>query len=88
MSVLREGKIQLYLLSDHIWIMAGFDLERAIVGPQVDRGCYARDSPFEDLESCQHRNCCTMLCATYHFCSLRARNGEFQVGIFLPVSKE
>jgi hypothetical protein len=31
--VKREGKSPVYLLSDHIWIMAGFDLEGAIIGP-------------------------------------------------------
>ena len=38
-----------YLLSDHLRIMAGFDFERAVVGPQVDRVGDARNAPLVHL---------------------------------------
>jgi hypothetical protein len=41
--------VHVYLLSDHIWIMARFDFERAIVRPQIHRVRDAGYAAFENL---------------------------------------
>ena len=48
-AALWEGKDPVYLLSDHLRIMACIDLERAIIRPQVYGCCNTRDAAFEDL---------------------------------------
>lgn len=37
------------LLSDHIGLVIGLDLEAAVVGPEVDRNADASDSALVDL---------------------------------------
>ena len=54
--VLREGNFQVYLLSDHVWIMTCFDLECAIIGPEIHGGCNTGYSTFEYLGKCQHQS--------------------------------
>jgi len=49
MPVLWEGKHPVYLLSDHVGIMARFHLERAIVCPQVDGGSDTGNTAFKYL---------------------------------------
>jgi hypothetical protein len=68
--------------------MAGFDLERAIVGPQIHRGCYAGDASFENLIKNQHNVSAHAIVQPYHLGRFSARNGEFEIGIFLPISKQ
>ena len=41
------------LLSNNICIVAGFDLEAAVVGPEIDGDAYARNAALIDLSSCQ-----------------------------------
>ena len=37
MTELWEGNhADSYLLSDHVWVMAGFDFEGTVVGPQIN----------------------------------------------------
>ena len=40
-----------YLLSDHVWVMAGFDFEGAVVGPQINRICDTGHTALIDLDS-------------------------------------
>jgi len=68
--------------------MAGFDLERAIVGPQIHRGCYARHASFEDLTKSQRFSLAHAIKAPYHLCRFSASDGEFEIRIFLPIPKE
>lgn len=86
--MLREGKHPVYLLSDHIGIMTGFDLEGAIIRPQVYRCCDTRDATFKYLAIVSRvlrRKCRSQ---PYHLGSLCTSDREFQIGIFLPVSEE
>lgn len=48
--VKREGKSPVYLLSDHVWIMACLNLEGAVVCPEVNRSSNASDPSLEDLK--------------------------------------
>jgi len=67
--------------------MAGFDLERAIIGPQVHRGCYTSDASFENLVTSQHSSAAYAIVEPYHLSRFSAGDGEFEIGIFLPISK-
>jgi hypothetical protein len=68
--------------------MAGFDLERAIVGPQVHRSCYARNASFENLMNSQQSDLAHTIVQPYHLRRFSTSNGEFEVGIFLPIAKQ
>ena len=86
---LWEGNLVcLYLLSDHIGVMAGLDFEGAIICPQVNGigdACYTSlvylrmsASPLGWLRSG----------TAYQLCSLGPRNGKFEICIFFPVPKQ
>lgn len=61
----------LYLLSDHIRVVAGFNFEGAVVCPEVNG---IRDAGYSSLVN--------------HFCRLCPRDGELEVCILLPISKQ
>jgi len=67
--------------------MAGFDLERAIVGPQIHRSCYAGHASFKDLTKSQRFSLAHAIEIPYHLCCFSAGDGEFEVGVFLPIPK-
>jgi hypothetical protein len=74
-SVTVTGKerkpVIIYLLSNDVKIMGSLRLEGAVVGPQINGGGDASNTPFVNHVRC--------------FCT---RDGELQVGIFLPVSEQ
>ena len=46
----KESAAVLYLLSDHVRVMTGFDFERAVVHPEVNRVGNASHTPFVYLD--------------------------------------
>ena len=86
---LWEGNLVcLYLLSDHIRVMAGLDFEGAIVCPEVNRICDACYTSFVYLRRLASFLCWLQSGITYQLRSLGPRDGKFKICIFLPVSKE
>ena len=45
----REAGLTTNLLSDHVGIVAGFDFEAAVLGPQIDGVGDTGDAPFVNL---------------------------------------
>ncbi len=72
----KGRKASVYLLSDHVRIMACLDLEGAVVCPQVDRVCDAGDSTLEDLAMSVCADALTRH-VTNHLCSFSPCNREF-----------
>ena len=73
--------------------MRRFGLECAVIHPQVDRRRDTCDAALIDLDGSNHKLAelfpWTIICIkTYHIRSFRPRNREFQIGIFLPISKQ
>lgn len=87
-AVLREGKHLIYLLSDHIRIMTCLNFEGTIIGPQIYRCCYTGDSSLENLKYVNLQLNAIQGVFHYHFSSFRASNGELQICILLPISKQ
>ena len=68
--------------------MAGFDLEGAIIRPQVYRCRDTRDATFKYLVIVSRVVRRKRKSQPYHFGGLCTSDREFQIGIFLPVSEE
>lgn len=83
-----KGKLVLYSLSNNIRVMTCFNLEGAVLSPQVDRCCDAGDSTFVDLGKRQIRLSVSPLSHAYKFSSLCSSYRKLQVRIFLPVPEE
>lgn len=83
---MEENRSASYLLSNDLEIMAGLDLEGTIIRPEIHRVCDTCHSSLIDLtQSARYRGPST---TSYQLCSLRTSDGELQVGIFLPITKE
>ena len=86
---LWEGNhVCLYLLSDHIGVVAGLDFEGAIVGPQVNGigdACYA-----SFIYLCMSAFFLGWLhCGTaYQLRGLGSRDGKLKICILFPISKQ
>lgn len=85
---LWEGNLVcLYLLSDHIGVMAGLDFEGAIICPKVNGigdACY---TTFVDLHISASFLGWLQSDTAYQLRSLGPRDGKLKICIFLPVSK-
>lgn len=94
-AALKGKKRFQYLLSDELWVMGGFHLERAVLGPQVDRSVDAGASLFVNLpvrlagdgsrvkESQKKKKK-----KTNHLGGFWARYTELCIGVLLPVAEE
>ena len=86
---LWEGNLVcLYLLSDHIGVMAGLDFEGTIICPQVNGigdACYA--SLVYLRISASLLDWLTSR-TTYQLCSLSPSNRKFEICIFFPVPEQ
>jgi hypothetical protein len=92
-SVTVTGKerkpVIIYLLSNDVKIMGSLRLEGAVVGPQINGGGDASNTPFVNLGNPELAPACAVERApSYHVRCFCTRDGELQVGIFLPVSEQ
>ena len=78
----------LYLLSNDIGIVACFDFEGAVAGPEIDRVCDASNTTLVDLSSISTCGTLLLLSSYYHFCRFGSCYRELKFRIFLPITEE
>jgi hypothetical protein len=69
--------------------MIRFTFEQTIIRPKVYTVRDTRDASFVNLHTpsaCSYAKRGSQV--RYHFSSFRSRNGEFEVGVFLPISEQ
>ena len=83
----EENLVRLYLLSDHIRVMARLDFEGAVICPQVDRICDACYTSFVYLRMSTSFLYRFRTGIAYQLRSLGPGDRKLKVCIFLPVTE-